>query len=300
MLEVHGTVFGRYREDTSRDAATRSLRGFVTYGNANLTYNPAPVFSVYVRFGFELQSPRTRGRDYNTNYYQDTTGFRGAANFDRYGVVYHDARRGLTINLGRQDEALDASSTLYNQSFKVGLHTFLDGIALIQRLKSSTVQAYAFSEDQYRTRSTRNGLYALRGTYKPGKAVTLGLTLAHFASSTDSSRAGLATTTNYGGDVVLAQVASQWTLEYAKSNAKTQNDLYYIGDQYKLTSRDTITVFTYKVGKNADIGQGTEYFNARRGTRYIYGHFFSTRIEGVLFYEAAYRLAGAEKTRPRA
>ena len=296
LFEAHGTVFERYREDTSRDAAARSLRGFVTYGNAVVTYNPAPVFSVYVRFGFEVQSPRTGGRDYNTNYYRGTTGFRGAANFDRYGVVYHDTRHGLTINLGRQDEALDASSTLYNQSYKVGLHTFLDGLGLIQQLKSGTVQAYAFSEDQYRTRDTRNGLYALRGTYKPGTAVTLGLTLAHFASSADNSRAGVATTTNYEGDAVFAQGASQFTLEYAKSDAETQNDLYYAGDQYHLTSRDAITVFTYKVGKNADIGQGTEYDNARRGTRYIFGHFFTPRVQGVIFYEAAHQLSGSGKS----
>ncbi len=296
VVEIHGTVFERYREDTSRDTSARSLRGFVTYGNTSITYNPTHTLSAYVRFGFELQSPRTGGRDYNTNYYRGTTGFRGAANFDRYGFVYHNARQGLTINIGRQDEGLDASGTLYNQTYKVGLHTFLDGVALIQRLKSGTIQAYAFSEDQYQTKDTRNGLYALRGTYGLSKSTTLGVTLAHFASSADNTRAGVATTTNYEGDAVLTFGASQVTLEYAQSDAHSQNELYYAGEQYRLSPLDTIPVFTYRVGKNADIGQGTEYDNARHGTRYIYGHFFTLRVQGVLFYEAARQLSGSGKS----
>lgn len=296
LFEFHGAFFERYRDDTNHDNGGRSRRDSVTYGNTTVSYNPTPLFSAYVRFGFELQSPRGEGRDYNTNYYQGDTGFRGAAAFDQYGVIYHDVPRGLTINIGQQDEPLDASSTLYDQSFKVGLHTFFDGISVVQKVGAGTVQGYAFSEDQYRTKETRNGLYALRGTYGAGTIATFGATLAHFASSAENQRAGVATTTNYEGDVVLKQGATQVTLEYGKSDAHTRNDLYYIGGKYGLTHRDSVTVFSYKIAQNADIGQGSGYPNANRGTRYFYEHFFSNKFESILYYETDRQLYAAGKS----
>ena len=268
----------------------------MTYGNTTASYNPTRLFSAYIRFGFELQSPRGNGRDYDTNYYPGDSEWRGAAAFDQFGVIYHNLPQGLTINVGRQDEPLDVSSTLYDQSFKVGRHTFFDGISVVKKAGAGTVQGYVFSEDQFRTRATRNGLYALRGTYGAGSITTFGATAAHFASSAENRRAGVVTTNNYEGDVVLKQGATQVTLEYGKSDARTRNDLYYIGVKYGLTHRDSVTVFSYKIAQNADVGEGSGYPNSNRGTRYFYEHFFSRKLETIFYYETDRRLYTSGKS----
>ncbi|MGI4787260.1 MAG: hypothetical protein ACRYFS_00270 [Janthinobacterium lividum] len=296
LFEFHGAFFERYRDDTNHDNGGRSRSDSVTYGNTTVSYNPTSLFSAYVRFGFEVQSPRGGGRDYNTNFYQGDAGFRGAAAFDQYGVIYHDVPRGLTVNVGRQDEPLDASSTLYDNSYKVGLHTFFDGISAVQKVGSGSIEGYAFSEDQYRTQATRNGVYALRGTYSAGQIATFGATLAHFASSSENRIAGIATTTNYEGDVIVKKSATQVTLEYAKSNARTRNDLYYIGEKYTLTHRDSITVFSYKIAQNADVGEDSAFPNSNRGTRYFYEHFFSNKFESIFYYETDRQLYGPGKS----
>jgi len=296
LWEIHGQIFERYRDDAVHDSAARSRSSSVTFGNPTVSYNPTPLWSAYLRFAFELISPLGLGRDFNTNYYQGDTGFRGPAAFDQFGVVYHDFPHGLTITVGRQDEPLDVSSTLYDQSYKVGLHTFFDGISVVQKVSGGTIQGYAFSEDQYQSHETRNSLYALRGTDKVGPFVTLGSTLAHFAASADSEQAGIQSIDSYEADSLFKRRATQLILEFAKSNADTRNDLYYFGAKYTLTPRDILTGFGYKIAQNADIGRGSAFPEANRGARYSYEHFYSKRFESILYYETDRQLYAPGKS----
>ena len=275
----------------NRDNGGYNSRDSVTYGNITADINPSPLYTFYARVGGELISPRGQGRDFNANYYTGDSGFRGALALDQFGVLYHDVNQGLVITVGRQDQPLDATGTAYDQSFKVGLHTFLDGVSVVKKIGKGTAEGYAFSEDQYRLidgqgRATRNGLYALRGTYKPSGQVTLGGLVARFLSSGVNKAAGVQTTTNYEGDVSL-QAAPNLLLkaEYGRSDARTRNDLYYGLAKYSFTGRDSFTVYTYKIGQNADVGQDAGYPNANRGTRYFIEHDFDIRTSLIVYHE---------------
>ena len=186
----------------------------------------------------------------------------------------------------------------------------MDGVSVLQKLGRGTVEGYLFSEDQYRQvfntsgqtegRATRNGLYALRGTYQPAGPVTVGLLVDHFQSSGVNQQAGIVSTNNAEADVTF-QAATNLLLkaEYGRSDDRSRNDLYYGLIKYGFTSHDSATVYTYKIGRNPDVGQDSGYPNNSRGTRYFLEHDFDAHTSLIVYHEVDRALwAGAEQLGP--
>lgn len=297
-LAVHGSFFERYRDDANHNNGGVTSQGLVTFGYVRADYAFAANLAAYARVGGEGITQGGQGRDYNGSYYQGTHGFRGALAVDQFGITYANAARGLTIVAGRQDKPLDATSTLYDQSWKVGRYSFLDGVSITQKLGRASVEADAFSRDQYVTvggigKSTRSGLYALRGTYDATSAFKVGATISRFQSSVASQSTGVASTSNYEGDITWQALPSlQLKAEYGRSDASNRNELWFGSARYNITPRDSVTALGYKIGQNADMGQGTAYPNNNRGARYFYEHDFSSRVAIVFYHEADHQLYG--------
>ncbi|MDR3708669.1 MAG: hypothetical protein P4L33_10230 [Capsulimonadaceae bacterium] len=295
-LTVHGSFFERYRNDVNHDNGGITSQGAVTYGVVRADYGFSRALSVFGRLGGEGITQGGQGRDFNGSYYQGTHGYRGALALDQGGVTYADKPRGLTIVAGRQDKALDATSTIYDQSWKVGRYSFMDGVSIDQVLGAATIEFDAFSQDQYVTvngtgQATRDGLYAARGTYNVTPAVQVGALVDRFESSGTSQASGIMSTTNYEADVVWqATRALQVKGEGGRSDASLRNDLYFGSVKYSVTRRDSLTALTYKIGQNADVGQGTAYPNNNRGERYFYEHDFDKHVSITFYHEIDHQL----------
>lgn len=297
-LIVHGSFFERYRDDINHSNGGITSQGSVTYGTLRADYTFARDLSLFGRVGGEGITQGGQGRDMNGSFYTGSHGYRGALAVDQGGFTYSNQAHGLTIVAGRQDKPLDATSTIYDQSWKVGLYSFLDGVSIDQTLGRATLELDAFSEDQYRTigaggEATRDGLYAGRATYAITPSITLGSLVGRFEASSISERVGVGSTTNYEGDVVWqATKALQLKAEGGKSDASTRNDLYFGSAKYTITPQDSLTAVTYKIAENADFGQGTAYPNNNRGARYFYEHDFSKQVSLTFFHEIDHQLYG--------
>lgn len=302
-FEVHGLAFERYRDDSSyRQPGSGDFRSSVTYLNVLPSFYITSSIGAYARFGGELVSPHGAGRDFNTNYYQETRNWGGAAAIDQWGLFYNNAARGQFVTVGRQDMALDAFGLIYDLSYRVGLHTFLDGISAVQKfgpnfntdysLHSGSVEVYAFSEDQYYRSSARNAIYAARGTYTMIPGLTGGFTLAHYTPSGQASSVGIAQTTNWDLDGRFQTGNTVLEAEYGKSSASTRNEVYGATVQYQITPLYTLSFIGYHIDQHADIGQDTTYVNNYYGDRYSITRKLGPQTSAIVYWEADHQCYG--------
>lgn len=302
-FEVHGLGFERYRDDSRyHEPGSGDYRSSVTYLNVLPSYYITDTAGVYLRFGGELISPNGIGRDYNTNYYKETRGWGGAAAIDQYGAFYNNAPKGTFITVGRQDMALDAFGLLYDLSYRVGIHTFLDGVSAIQKFgpnfntdysfHSGSVELYAFSEDQYYKSAARNAIYAARGTYTLMPGLTGGVTLAHYTPSAQARSVGIAETNNWDLDGRFQNGNTIFEAEYGRSDAGSRNEVYGATLQYRLDSQYTLAWIGYHIDQNADIGEDTTFVNNYYGDRYSVTRQLGTATSATVYWEADHQCYG--------
>jgi hypothetical protein len=297
-MAIKGSFFERYRNDYNRNNGGISSQGLVTFGAITGTYRLTPSLSAYVRLAGEGITQGGQGRDFNGAYYDGTHGYRGALAFDQFGLTYDDSKTGIHVVAGRQGKSLDATSTIYDQSWRVGSHIFLDGISVSKNLGKWTAEIDAYSEDQYVATAAggtpaRNGIYAARGSYVVSPTLTAGATLARYTASAASEAAGNKSVTSGEGDVIWkATNRLECRFEYGRSDADTRNELYFATAKYKLSKRDTAAAIAYKIGQFADLGGGTAYPNNNRGTRYYVQHDFDNKTSIQLFHEADHEIYG--------
>jgi hypothetical protein len=294
-----GSFFERYRNDYNKNNGDIDSQGDVTFGEITGKYEIVNKLWGYLRLAGEGISQGGQGRDMNTDYYPGTHGYRGALAFDQFGIEYENTRKGALVTIGRQGKSLDATSTIYDQSWRVGNRTFLDGISASKRSEKWAFELDAFSEDQYVASgdsgvNARNGLYAARAALELTSKIVEGVTIAKYIASAASSAAGNQTDTSAETDIVWeASDRMECRLEYGKSDADSRNELYFGSAKYRLTKRDSVTAITYKIGQFADLGGGTAYPNNNRGARYFIQHDLSSRTSLILYHEVDHELYGS-------
>jgi hypothetical protein len=293
-----GVLFERYRNDYNRNNGSISSPGDVTYGAITGKYQIINDYWAYLRIAGEGVSQGGQGRDFNTDYYTGTHGYRGALAFDQFGLDYDNVRQGTHVTLGRQGKSLDATSTIYDQSWRVGNRSFLDGVSASKRYEKWAFELDAFSEDQYVTNGVNssnatNGLYAVRTALELTSKLVAGATLAKFIASSASSESGNQTDTSAETDLIWeASNNVECRIEYGKSDASSRNELYFASAIYHFTKRDSITALAYKIGEFADLGGESAYPNNNRGARYFIQHNLSNRTSIIFYHETDHELYG--------
>ena len=171
-VELDGSVSFRHREDGYKG------NGNISRFTLNAKSEVAPNLNVYARFAAEGLSNPAVGADFITG--KDFIG-----EIEQYGLLYTNA--GFTYKLGQQRPVIGGLGLLYDASGYLGNKDLgvVDGINV--KGKSGVTSLDFLGAQENNTGANDNKIYALRASYNPTAALTLGATLAQSKAAADNT-----------------------------------------------------------------------------------------------------------------
>jgi len=269
-VELDGSTSLRYRSDnTNGNKNNTSIFRFTLNAKTEIATN----LSVYARFSAEGLS---NGRIPAARDYSGTNNSR--ADLDNYGLLYSNA--GFTYKIGQQSPVIGGLGLLYDASGYLGDKDM--GVVRGVNIKGkSGVTSLDFLAAQENNAGDDDGkIYAIRASYNPSKALTLGATLAQYKKQIAVGNNG----NFWATDVSYAAGKATYSAEYAKSNFSTDNQAYALGVSYAADAKNTLWVYNYKVEQHADINAMTTFDSGDKGFYYGVDHKFNKDTALHLFY----------------
>jgi len=260
-VDLTGQVSTQYRFNNvnGNDGSHNNVTTLILNAKANL----APNFELYARFGAQgVSGPNQNywsGRNFNSVDYKGNF----AADIDQFGFIYKNS--GATYTVGRQGLYLGQTGLLYDDTFLIGKHQFVDGVTATDTFGKVNVTGVIAQEDRIGTgTNTDNKIYAISGTYSPFKPLVLGATLADYSVVNGHS------TNHYAVSGAYTYDKAVFSAEVAGSSATNRNSAYDYGVNYNVSPKASVFVTKFKVEANGDIGGMTTFDNLTNGEQGLY------------------------------
>jgi hypothetical protein len=271
-VDIDGSASFRYRADSKNGG--NETKGTITRFTLNAKGEIATNLSVYARFAAENLSNNNVGKDF----FNADKKFIGE--IDQYGLLYSNA--GFTYKLGQQAPVIGGLGLLYDASGYLGQQDMgvVDGINIKGKTGVTSIDFLAAQENN--RGAIDNKIYAVRASYNPVKALTLGATLAQAKAPNNS-------TNFYATDASYVDGKATYSGEFATSSADTKNNAYAVGVSYATDAKNTVWVYNYKVEDNGNInnpnvGGMTTFDSGKKGFYYGADHSFTKDTALHLFY----------------
>ncbi|MEN6414720.1 MAG: porin [Veillonellales bacterium] len=275
-VELDGSVSYRYRVDHNQNSEDHNAG--ITRFTLNAKSEIAPQLSIYARFAAEGVSNNnfTAAKDYN-----DSDNFLGE--IDQYGFDY--TNKGFEYKIGQQAAWIGGTGLLYDSTGYLGQQDFgvVDGINI--KGKSGVTSLDFLAAQENNSTGDDNKIYALRGSYNPTSALTLGATYATYRKDDAQNF--------WAVDAAYTMGKATYSAEYAKSNADADNSAYDVGVAYKFDNKNTVSVTNYKVETNGNINAMTTFDSNRKGFYYSADHNFTKDTALHLLYRDMSVVKGA-------
>lgn len=238
----------------------------------NAKTNVAKNLDMYGRFAAQGITQEGFRNDFRTGtgaYAADT---KSMMEIDQFGFLYSNA--GVNYKLGRQGGTIGATALLYSTEGYVGRDIMADGISIKAKSGVTDLSVTALKE----VYGDSNKAYGVSASYKPAKDWTLGATLARYDEAQED-RNYWAVNTGYE----LGKAA--FAVEYAKSNANTNNKAYDLGVNYAFDKKLSAFVSYYRVEDKADMGGWTDFDPNMKGFYYGVNYKPDSKTALKLFYK---------------